>query len=126
MKTFGMTILVGVLVYFLHPFLPWYSPMIFSIIVFAAIEMKLGNVFAAAFFGSVLASLILTFQIDTANEAILSSRMAGIFDLTSSIYLHVITALIAGISGMLGGFLGYSFRRMLVKRRKDNLYYGGR
>ncbi|QCK15933.1 hypothetical protein [Mangrovivirga cuniculi] len=126
MKTFGLTVLVGVLIYFLHSYLPWYSPMIFSILVFAIFELKLGNVITAAFFGSVLASLLMTFLIDSANEAILSNRIAGIFGLTSGIYLHVITALIAGISGILGGFLGYSFRRMIVKRRKDNVYYGGR
>ncbi|NMM48061.1 hypothetical protein [Marinigracilibium pacificum] len=126
MKTLGMTILTGLLVYFLHSYLPWYSPMIISIILFAIFKMNAGNMVTSSFFGSVLASIILTVSIDNANDAIMSSRMAGVFGLTSGIYLHVITALFAGISGILGAFLGYSFRRMIIKKRTDAMYYGKR
>ena len=92
-------ILLGLLV---HQFTPWWSIVIVAAIVGGIINDHAGKSFLFGFVGVFLLWGIAAFQIDAANESILSTRMAEIFGAN----MILATALLGGILGGMGALTG--------------------
>lgn len=87
---------------FFHQFTPWWSIVIVTAIVGIAINEHAGRSFLIGFIGVFLLWGIAAFQIDVANESILSTRMEEIFGAN----MIFVTALLGGLLGGMGALTG--------------------
>lgn len=92
-------ILLGLLV---HQFTPWWSIVLVTALVGGIFNEHAGRSFLFGFIGVSLLWGIAAFQIDLANESILSTRMAEIFGGN----MIIITALFGGLLGGMGALTG--------------------
>ena len=92
-------ILLGLLV---HQYTPWWSIVIVAAIVGSIINEHAGKSFLYGFIGVFLLWGIAAYQIDSANESILSTRMAEIFGAN----MIIATAILGGLIGGLGALTG--------------------
>jgi hypothetical protein len=112
MKFITSIILTALLSYAIGLFtsLPWWSFAITSLVVAMAIHQKPFKSFAAAFISLFLLWGILAVMIDSANEHILSKKVAQILPLGgSSVVLIIVTGvvggLVAGFAALTGSYL---------------------
>ena len=96
----------------LFTFLPWWSFVFTSFIVSVAIHQKPGIAFVAGFSGLFILWTLLAVLKDTANEHILSTKVAHLFPLGGSyLLLILITGLLGGLVSGLAALTGSNFRK---------------
>ena len=96
----------------LFTFLPWWSFVFTSFIVSVAIHQKPGIAFLAGFSGLFILWTLLAVLKDTANEHILSTKVAHLFPLGGSyLLLILITGLLGGLVSGLAALTGSNFRK---------------
>lgn len=93
--------------------LPWWGVILAAAAGGFAISQKGAKVFIAGFLGVSLLWLLQTWLVDSANNSILSDKVAGIFGLSSGFMMILITALIGGLCGGFGAMLGRSLRELM-------------
>lgn len=96
----------------LYGVLPWWSFALTSFIVAIAIHQKAGKAFWAGFAGLFLLWTIIAFQIDSANDHILATKVATILPLGGSYWvLILLTGLIGGLVSGLAALAGSYLRQ---------------
>ena len=96
----------------LFTFLPWWSFVFTSFIVAVAIHQKPGIAFLAGFSGLFILWTLLAVLKDTANEHILSTKVAHLFPLGGSYLLLILfTGLLGGLVSGLAALTGSNFRK---------------
>ena len=83
MKALFELILVIALAYLAQMFLPWWGVIIAAAFAGLIINNKGGVSFLMGFFGVAILWFLQAYMIDSANESILSDKVAGIFTLSS-------------------------------------------
>lgn len=114
MKIIVAIILTGFLAYVagVYSTLPWWSFAVTSLIVSIAIHQKPGKAFLAGFLGLFLLWAGLAFLKDTANDHILSAKVAQLlFKTSSSFVLILITGIIGGLVSGLAALSGSFLRK---------------
>ena len=96
--------------------MPWWVAMPVAFCLVLIFPMKHWQSFLATGLGAAMAFLLLCFMADQANEHILSSRMATLFQLPSYTLMQVLTALVGGITAGLGGWTASALCKMLRPR----------
>jgi hypothetical protein len=120
MKFLLSVVLIILLAFAFGLFLPWWSIALAGFVVSAFIPQRPATAFLAGFLSLVLLWGIIALARDTANDSILSKRVAGImFQGESSFLLILATAIIGGIVGGLGALSG----SLLRKGRSRNTKY---
>lgn len=100
----------------LFTILPWWSFVFSSFIVGVAIHQKPGIAFLAGFSGLFILWTLLAVLKDTANEHILSTKVAHLFPLGGSYWLLItITGFIGGLVSGLAATAGCNFRNTSPK-----------
>ena len=100
----------------LFTILPWWSFVFTSFIVAMAIHQKPGIAFLAGFSGLFILWTVLAVLKDTANEHILSTKVAHLLPLGGSYWvLILITGLIGGLVSGLSATAGCNFRKTSKK-----------
>ena len=118
MKFIFSFLLQVVLGYLITLFFPWWSVVIIAFVVGSAFRIKGWITFLAGFVAMlVLWGGLATFM-DVQNGAILSEKIADLFQLSESNYLIYLTGLIGGLLGGMGNLTGKLFRDTLVKEQK--------
>ena len=108
--------LIAVLAYVLALFLPWWSIAIAAFVVEVVMGAPKGKAFLAGFFGIFLLWSVVAFMIDSANEHILSTKMAAILPLGgSAIAIILVTAIVGGLLGGLAAASGVELKKALAK-----------
>lgn len=110
--------------------LQWYTPWWGIVIAAFLINSILYSNGISSFLVSFIAIAILwgtqAFMIDVTNDSILSTRVAGLFGLTSPLLIVLITAVIGGLAAGFGGLTGSYARHLLVPDRNfENKYKKG-
>ena len=123
MKFLIQMIVVAILAY-LGQFLgPWWIVFIAAGLAGLLLKNKGVASFFAGFFGVALLWLAQAWWIDMANESILSTRIALLFSLNSSMLLMLITALVGGLCGGFGSLTGKLLAALFVKKRERHTVY---
>jgi hypothetical protein len=94
---------------------PWWVAMPIAFLVVLVLPMRGGRSFLATGLGVALSFFILSFMTDSANEHILSGRMAALFHLPSYVFMLVLTTLVGFVTGGLGGWTAALFRNLFRK-----------
>lgn len=111
MKFVLTTLLTCLLSFVAGLYLPWWSIAVVAFLSALLMQPKIWVGFLAGFLGVFLLWALLSFWIDTANESILSHKIAQLFSLGgSSLLLILITAFIGGLVGGFAGMAGSSIR----------------
>ena len=111
MKFILTTLLTFLLSFIAGLYLPWWSIAIVAFLAALLIQPKIGPGFLAGFLGVFLLWATIAFWIDTANESILSHKIALLFPLGgSTLLLILITAFVGGLVGGFAGMAGSSIR----------------
>lgn len=98
-------ILLGLLV---HQFTPWWSIVLVTALVGGIFNEHAGKSFLFGFMGVFLLWGLAAYQMDAANESILSTRMAKIFGAN----MVIVTALLGGLLGGMGALTGTLGQRL--------------
>ena len=103
-------LLTALLAFVAGLYLPWWSPVLVAFAVGLIVHQQAGKAFLAGFMALFLLWGCIAWWIDSRNESILSSRIAGLLGLgNSSMLLVLITALtgglLAGFAAMSGSYL---------------------
>ena len=93
--------------------MPWWGVFVAAAAGGFAISLPAGKTFLGGFFGVALLWFLQTYLTDSANESILSEKVAGIFGLSSGFMMILVSALIGGICGGVGASLGRSLRGLV-------------
>lgn len=115
-RFFIVLILCAITSYFAIMIMPWWISMLLSFIILLILPMKGGKAFLAAGLGTALAYIIMSMQVDIANEHILSSKMAILFNLPSYVLMIIITAMIGAVTAGLGAWMASAFRLLFIKK----------
>lgn len=120
MKFIVALLLTALLGYTAPLYFTWWSFAITSFIVAVAVPQSSFAAFLSGFMGMFLLWLIITIIIDSANESLLSQKIAMILPFGGSVLLLMLTT--AFIGGAVGGFaaLSGSFIRKAEKRKNFN------
>jgi len=123
MKVIIKIILIATLAYLVEEYLPWWSVVVVAFLVNALIYTKGSPSFLSGFLGVGLLWLILAWNIDAANASLLSSRVSQVLQIQSTFAILALTFLVGGLAGGFGALAGSHFRN-LIKKKKDQYYYG--
>ena len=109
---FILTLLLTFLLSFIAGlYLPWWSIAIVAFLAALLMQPTIGLGFLAGFLGVFLLWATIAFWIDTANESILSHKIAMLFSLGgSTLLLVLITAFVGGLVGGFAAMAGSSIR----------------
>lgn len=111
MKFLLTTLLILLLAFIAGLYLPWWSVAVVAFIVALLVQPKTGLAFLAGFLGIFFLWAGLAFWIDTANESLLSHKIAQLFPLGgSTLLLILITAFVGGLVGGFAAMAGSSIR----------------
>ncbi len=116
-------ILVVLLSYLAQFFMPWWGAMIAAALATIMVYSKGFSSFLAGFIGLGGLWFILAQRLDSANQSLLSSKVAALLGLGSSMQLIVVTALIGALIGGFSSLTGSLFVSMLKKEKKSNSPY---
>lgn len=116
-------ILIAALTYVSELFLPWWSAVICAFLVGLALRARGINAFLSGFLGVGLLWMVYAWLIDIETNAILTTKLANLFQLNQPVILIVITAFIGAIVGGMGSLCGNLFRRIFEPDRSDAKYY---
>ena len=113
MKLAFKIILIAFLSFWAEQVFPWWSAVVCAAIVSALIPTQGKRAFWAGFAGVGLlwlfAALLFSFQTDF----VLTSRVANLFGVASSVFIILITAIIGAIAGGMGALSGNLLRQNL-------------
>lgn len=123
MKFIVQLILIALFTFLGQYILPWWGLFIIAGIVGAVIKNKGFSTFMAGFMAIAGLWFIQIYFIDTANESILSTKVAAIFTLSSSMQLILVTSLIGGICGGFAALTGKLFADIFKKKKKRYSVY---
>lgn len=112
-------VLVMLLSYASQWVLPWWGVMVGAGLATLLIYNKATSSFFAGFIGVGGLWFIMAYLIDRANDSVLSSRVAELFQLSSGTQLVMITALLGAILGGLSGLTGNYFIAIFKKTKKN-------
>lgn len=116
MKLLTKIFLIAALAFVLEQFLPWWSIAIAAFVVEVALGAPKGKAFVSGFVGIFLLWSIVAFLIDSANEHILSTKMAAVLPLGgSAIAIILVTAIVGGLLGGLAAASGVELKKALAK-----------
>ena len=119
MRFFLTMLLTALLSFIAGLYLPWWSIAAVAFIVALGIRPSIGLGFLAGFLGIFLLWFALAFWIDTANESILSRKVALIFPLGgNSLLLMLVTAFIGALVGGFAAMAGSSLSFTIKRRRR--------
>ena len=111
MKFVLTTLLTALFSFIAGLYLPWWSISIIAFLSALLIQPRIGLGFLAGFTGVFLLWALLAFWIDSANESILSHKIAQLFPLGgSSLLLILVTAFVGGLVGGFAAMGGCSIR----------------
>jgi hypothetical protein len=118
MKFIFSFLLQAILGYAITLFFPWWAVVIVAFAIGFTLKIKGWVAFLAGF--AAMSALWAGFAIfmDFQNGAILSEKVAQLFQLPQSNYLIYITGFIGGLLGGMGSLTGQLFRETLVKEKK--------
>ena len=102
MKFVLTTLLIMLLSFIAGLYLPWWSIAIVAFLAALLMQPRIGFGFLAGFLGVFLMWAAVAFWIDTANESILSHKVALLFPLGGSSLLLILVS--AFVGGLVGGF----------------------
>ncbi len=91
-------------------FMPWWTIAVVSFLVSLFIEQKAGKAFLAGFSGVALFWLVAALIHDSANDHILSAKMAMLFHLPNYGMFICVTAFVGGLIGGLSAWAGALIR----------------
>ncbi len=114
MKIITAIVLTAFLAYVIgiYSTLPWWSFAISSLLVAIAVHQKPGKAFLSGFLGLFLLWAVLAFLKDTANEHILSTKVATILPLGGSyLVLILVTGIVGGLVSGLAALTGSYLRK---------------
>jgi hypothetical protein len=94
----------------LQLFLPWWSAAVAASAATLLFNEKPLRSFVLGFAGVSVVWITYCLWIDWQNSSILSSKIAVLFQVQKPVFLHLIAALIGGITGGLGGWMGSELR----------------
>ncbi len=123
MKVVIKIILIATIAYLAEMYFPWWSVVVVAFLINALIYTKGGSSFLSGFLGIGLLWLILAWNIDAANASLLSSRVSQVLQIQSTFAILALTFLVGGLAGGFGALAGSHFRN-LIKKKKDQYYYG--
>ena len=123
MKFFIQLILVVLLTYLLQLFLPWWIIFVSAGVAGIIIGNKGFSAFTAGFLGVGLLWFAQAYFIDQANASVLSSKVAELFTLSSSMKLMLATAVVGAICGGFGTLTGHFLGGVLKKDKKHGAVY---
>ena len=123
MKFFSQIILVMLFAYLAQFVLPWWGVFPAAGLAGLLVPNKGAATFAAGLLGVALLWFGQVYLIDAANESILSSKVAGIFGLSSSLLLMLATSAIGGIAGGFAALTGKLFRDLFKKKQERYSVY---
>ena len=115
MKFFLQLILIMLVTYLLQMMLPWWIIFVSAGVVGLLVKGNAFSSFLAGFLGIGLLWFTQVNLIDQANDSVLSMKVAGLFSLSSSMQIILVTALVGAICGgfgaLTGHFLGGVFKK---------------
>jgi hypothetical protein len=122
MRSIINTVFIAIATYLTGFFETWwfFTPVVFVISFFNG-DHSGKTAFFAGFIGVGAVWCIAALYIDQRNEALLSERIANLFELPYVWLIYVITGLIGGMTGGLSALCGKLFRDIFRKRK--SLYY---
>ncbi len=123
MKFIIQLILIALFTYFGQFFLPWWGLFFMAGIVGMMVPSKGFATFLAGFFAIGFLWFLQVSLIDSANDSILSTKVAAIFTLSSPIQLMLVTSLIGGICGGFGALTGTFLAGILKKKKEEHTVY---
>lgn len=116
----GQLILVIAFSYASQFILPWWGVIVGSALATLLIYNKALSSFFAGFLGLGLLWFYLAYTIDTANQSLLSGKVAALFGLESGFQMVLVTALlgaiIGGISALSGNYFISIFKKTKINR----------
>lgn len=113
MKFIVVVLLTALLGYAAPLYSAWWSFAVTSFIIALFVHQKGGAAFAAAFLGMFLLWTIMAMIIDSANDGILSQKIATLLPLGgSSVMLILVTAFIGGLVSGFAGLTGSLARKV--------------
>ena len=122
MKFILQLILIVLITYLLQMVLPWWVIFLSTGLVGFLIDGKSFSTFLAGFLGVGTLWFIQAYLIDIANDSILSAKVAGLFSLTSSIQIMLVTAFIGALCGGFGALTGHFLRGLVMSKNKNGYY----
>jgi hypothetical protein len=96
-------------------YLPWWMIAVVSAVVSFIIHLSSGKAFLSGFLGIALCWTILIINVDSANEHILSSRMAQLFSLPGYWAFISVNVLVGALVGGLAAWSGAVLRNGFMK-----------
>ena len=111
--------LVALFSYISQWLMPWWGVMVGAGLATAVVYNKATSSFFAGFLGVGILWFIVAFTFNSANDSILSTRVAELFKLSSGLQLVLVTALLGAIIGGLSGLTGNYFVAMFKKTKKN-------
>jgi len=106
MRFLYQLLLIAACSYVLSLFMPWWSIFLASAIGGALIQQRGISAYAAGFLAIGILWFVQAYLVDQANHSILSTRIAALLSLPSSMMLILITAVLGGVCGGLGALTG--------------------
>ncbi|VAW27658.1 hypothetical protein MNBD_BACTEROID06-1023 [hydrothermal vent metagenome] len=116
-------ILVIAFAYLAQFFMPWWGAMVASALATIIMYGKGFNSFMAGFIGLGGLWFFLAQSADSANQSLLSSKVATLLGLSSSFQLILATAVIGALIGGFSALTGSLFVSMFKKEKKSNSPY---
>jgi hypothetical protein len=118
MKSIFSFLLQVALGYVVTLFFPWWSVVIIAFVVGFSFKTKGWAAFLCGFAAMLVLWIGYATFMDFQNGAILSEKMANLFQLPESNYLIYLTGFIGGLLGGMGSLTGQLFRETLVTEKK--------
>ncbi|MCF6351481.1 MAG: hypothetical protein L3J06_00575 [Cyclobacteriaceae bacterium] len=113
-------LLVVILSYLAQFFMPWWGAMVAAALATIIVYGKGFPSFLAGFIGLGGLWFILAQRLDSANQSLLSSKVAALLELGSSMQLILVTVLIGALIGGFSSLTGSLFVSMLKKKEKKS------
>jgi hypothetical protein len=115
MKFAASTITIALLSALATWVMPWWMIAVVALAVSFTFQLSAGKAFLSGFLGIVLFWLVAIVMIDTANEHILSERMAKLFGLSNYWLFILVDLLVGGVVGGVAAWSGAIMRNTFMK-----------
>lgn len=114
-------LLITVLCYAIQMVLPWWSLVIICFLVNLLIKTNGTGAFLSGFLPNFFTWFIMALVIHQNTAGVLTSRIATLIPLNGNAFLLIIiTGLIAGLAGGMGGYTGNALRNVFIAPRKSS------
>lgn len=115
-------ILISLLSYLFAMIAPWWSAIICAAVVAFFLPGNNFNAFLSGFMGVGLIWMVMAWKLDVEAESIMSQKMVALFPVDDVNMLLIATAVVGGLAGALGAFVGNSFRQIFIKKKEKSFY----